>query len=115
MNVFIVDDNPHVVSIASRWLSEAGYIVSASNDFLEATVQLQVEAPDVLLVDVRLGEFNGLQLAIRARESHPEAKIVIMSAWDDPVLKRDAEQCGASYIVKPFNEKELLAAIKSPN
>jgi len=61
---------------------------------------------------VRLGDFNGLQLAILARQRYPNARIVVMSAWDDPVLKRDAAQCGASYLVKPFNAPQLLTAIE---
>jgi DNA-binding NarL/FixJ family response regulator len=68
-----------------------------------------------LVVDIRLGAFNGLQLALDARRRYPEARIVMISSWDDPVLRRDAEQFGATYVVKPFSAADLLAAIdRSP-
>ena len=112
MHALVVDDNPHIISIASRWLTQAGYSVAVSRDFVDAVEHLRSEHPDTLLIDVRLGAFNGLQLALRARENDPDARIVVMSAWDDPVLKKDAEECGARYIVKPFNESQLLEAIQ---
>lgn len=111
MHAFVVDDNPQMVSIASRWLAQAGYSVATSSDFGDAVNNLQSEHADTFLIDVRLGAFNGLQLALRARENCPDAKIVVMSAWDDPVLKKEAADCGASYIVKPFNQSQLLEAI----
>jgi DNA-binding response OmpR family regulator len=115
MHALIVDDNPHVVSITERWLSDAGYSVATAYDFEDAARQLINEMPDIVLVDVRLGTFNGLQLAIKAREQFPGARIVVMSAWDDPVLKHEAEQCGACYIVKPFTGAQLLEAIGRRN
>lgn len=111
MHALVVDDNPHIISIATRWLTHAGYSVATCGDFADAVGQLAKEEPDTFLIDVRLGAFNGLQLALRAREHHPDARIVVMSAWDDPVLKKDAAECGAAYIVKPFNETQLLEAI----
>lgn len=68
---------------------------------------------DTVVVDVRLGEFNGLQLAHVARRYRPEARIVVISAWDDPVLKMEAASLGAVYLVKPFTALELLNAISS--
>src|ERR1043165_416031 len=91
----LVDDDKHVLSITRRYLADAGFDVEISEDFLGATFQLREQKPEVLVVDVRLGEFNGLQLAIMARQRWSEVPIVIMSGWDDPVLREDAAQCRA--------------------
>ena len=50
-----------------------------------------------MVADVRLGDFNGIQLGILAKNAWPDVRIVIMSGWDDPVLRHEAEQLGASY------------------
>ncbi len=108
----LVDDDRHVLSITRRYLADAGFDVEISDGFPTAAFQLKAHQPDLLVVDVRLGEFNGLQLAILAREHWSKVPIVIMSGWDDPVLKHDAAQCGAVYMCKPFDSKGLLNAIR---
>lgn len=111
MHALVVDDNRQILSIARWWLGAAGFDVTTSSDFLEGLLQVQTFHPDAIVVDVRLGEFNGLQLAIAARQRWQDVRIVVISAWDDPVLKRDAARCGAAYIQKPFTASQLLAAI----
>ena len=65
----------------------------------------------MLLVDVRLGAFNGLQLAILARSSHATMRIVVMSGWDDPVMRAEATAIEAVFLPKPFDEQQLLREI----
>ncbi len=113
MQALLVDDNPTIVSVVGRWLADAGYDTTTSMDFSDAAAELKSHHQDVVVVDVRLGEFNGLQLAIMARRCTPGARIVVISGWDDPVLKNHAAECGAAYLVKPFTSSELLAAITS--
>lgn len=112
MNALIVDDDPQVVKLTERWLTQAGYSVATSSGMMDAIEHVEQDRLDALVVDIRLGEFNGLQIAFKAREHLPHARIVVMSAWNDPVLRRDAAHCGAAYIVKPFSSSELLTAIR---
>lgn len=114
MQALVVDDNPEVVSVVRRMLVEAGYRTSASMDFSAALAELKASSLDLFVVDVRLGEFNGLQLALTARRQRPGVRIVIISGYDDPTLRDQAERCDAAYLVKPFTYSELLSAI-SPN
>ena len=109
--VLIEDDDPQVLSLTARWLNAAGYDAVMSNDFSEARIQMQVCEPSVVVADVRLGSFNGIQLAHLARHIRADAGVVIISGWDDPVLRREAAQIGAEYLQKPFQAPELLAAI----
>jgi two-component system, response regulator RegA len=113
MQAIVVDDDPSVLSIAARWLAGAGYSVLAFADFPTAAHRLRISPAETVVVDVRLGEFNGLQLAHLARRYRRDARIVVMSGWDDPVLKLEAERLGATYLVKPFTSEELLDAIAS--
>lgn len=109
--VLIVDDDRQVLDLVQRWLSAAGYKIETAADFAQATARL-ASGPDVLIVDVRLHEFNGIQLAVRARALHPQIRIVVMSAWDDPVLTKEAEAAGAVFLGKPFDEAQLLQALQ---
>jgi two-component system response regulator YesN len=64
------------------------------------------------LTDVRLGAFNGLQLAVVARDLHPDIRIIIYSGFDDPVLRAEAERLDATYLVKPIPFSELLERVR---
>ena len=108
----IVDDNPQILSLTRRWLVRAGYDVSTSADFHEARLWLQTgQLPEALIVDVRLNGHNGLQLALLAKSVDPHVHIVVISAWSDPVLEREAVRFGATFVSKPFNESQLLSAL----
>jgi DNA-binding response OmpR family regulator len=111
-SALVVDDDKQVSSLVARWLSKAGYDVSTCEEFGTARERILNDAPPVLIVDVRLAGFNGIQLAILARQLHPETRIVVLSGWDDPVLRKEATACGAVYLCKPLNSDELLAAIE---
>ena len=63
--------------------------------------------PDILLTDLRLGAYNGLQLALLVREVHPDVAVVVLSGYD-PVLRKEAAQCGARYLHKPITSEDLL-------
>lgn len=112
--VLVVDDEPLVLEVLARWLNQAGYAVTTAPGFFEAMAVLHVSSPQALVIDVCLRDFNGLQLALHARAQNPEACIVMISGWDDPVLRREAEACHATYMCKPFSAAALLSALGVP-
>ena len=63
------------------------------------------------MTDVRLGDRNGLGLLIDAEAMRPGARKIVMSGFDDPVLRKDAEQLGAIYLLKPFDPAALVSAV----
>lgn len=109
--VLIVDDDRAVLSLVEQWLTGAGYSVVACDQYETAKRHLAQAAPDILLTDVRLGAFNGLQLVILAKEQGPQTVAVVMSAFDDPMLHKEAVQCGAGYLAKPFTRDQVLVAL----
>jgi DNA-binding NtrC family response regulator len=109
--ILVVDDNRAVLRILEQWLTGAGYVVVACDRFETAKRHLAETPPDVLLTDVRLGAFNGLQLVILAKEQQPRTVAIAMSAFDDPILRRDAALCGAAYLAKPFTHEQVLASL----
>lgn len=68
-------------------------------------------SPDLLISELRLGAFNGLHLVLRHRSSHPAMRAIILDSQYDPVLAGDARHYGATYLVEPIGEAQLLAAV----
>jgi len=107
--VLIVDDDPLLLDTLALLFEEEGYRVRTANTFERGELEMQRSFPDVLLVDVRLGAFNGLQLTAMAEQSIPT---IVMTGHDDPVLRRTAHRFGAEYMVKPVPAVELFAAVR---
>ena len=106
--VLIVDDEPSLADAMKMAFERAGRYVVASRTFEDARNKLLTEDFDVLITDVRLGAFNGLQLAVIAHEQRPATRIIVFSGFDDPVLRQEATQLGAMYLVKPVSADQLL-------
>jgi len=112
-SALVVDDDPGMLALTERWLVTDGYQVRTISDFKDAKALLRLGRVDLLLVDVRLGEFNGLQLAIEARAGDPDVRIIVMSGWNDGAVDREAAKCGAVVLPKPFTAETLRNAIHS--
>lgn len=109
--VLIVDDEVGVLETLAKLVEAGGYEVDTRTSFQEAKEYLLAHAPDILVTDVRLGAFNGLQLALLMRAEHPRCPIVVLSAYDDPLLREEAAHCQAAYLTKPVSKKELLVCL----
>ena len=111
--VVVVDDDQAVLDPFVKVLKAWGYETFPFDRFEDARTFLSENAADILIVDVRLGKYNGLQLVHLARQHHPQMVIVAVSGFDDPVLRAAAAEAGAAYFVKPIefpNLREHLSA-----
>ena len=70
---------------------------------------LRSDSPDLMIVDVRLGEYNGLQLIITAERRIPS---IVLTGYADPVVEDEARHEGAEYLVKPIETQTLLDLVK---
>ena len=109
--VLLVDDDPSVVSLITMAFARAGREAVGCSSFQEGRSRLLAEDFRCLIADVRLGEFNGLQLAVIARERRPGMGIIIFTGFDDPVLREEAAHLNARYLVKPVTSEQLLALV----
>jgi DNA-binding response OmpR family regulator len=107
--VLVVDDDAALLEAVRRGLEAAGVDVTACGTFEEGRQSLREKTFDALITDVRLGAFNGLQLAVVARTYDPHITVIVFSGFDDPVLREEAERAGGAYFVKPVHISELLA------
>jgi two-component system response regulator GlrR len=114
LRVLIVDDDAGLLDAMGRALRESVKSVVQCDTFERARQVLKEQEFDALITDVRLGAFNGLQLAVMARDMYPSMRLVVFSGFDDPVLRADAEQIGAAYLVKPVGSGEILRLLEQP-
>ena len=110
--ILIVDDDPSLLEALERSFIEAGEDVVAHDSFEDARRVLQTTRFDALITDVRLGAFNGLQLAVIGRDTYPDIRLIVFSGFDDPELRTEAEHVGATYMVKPVTGARLLEVVR---
>ena len=110
--VLLVDDDRALLRLVEMWLTAGGYSVTACDSFGDAKQQLALSPPDLLLTDVRLGAFNGLQLVIFAKARRPETIAIVITAFDDSTLRKEAEQAGALYVMKPFTKDAIFEKLQ---
>ena len=111
--VLVVDDEPTLLEAMRMSFERAHREVVACRTFEEARERVLTEYFDCLITDVRLGAFNGLQLAVIARDRNRDIGIVVFSGFDDAVLRQEAEHLGATYLVKPVSSERLHEFIEN--
>jgi DNA-binding NtrC family response regulator len=109
--LLIVDDDRQILGYLTRLLQDAGYATVSCDQFEEARQVLASSQPDLLLADIRLGPYNGLQLGISARKAYPDLPIIILTGHEDPTLRVEASRLGATFLVKPIANHDLLACV----
>lgn len=107
--VLVVDDDTATRVGLAELLTAAGYDTMAVASFEEGLRALRVNTPDLLIADVRLGAFNGLQLLVSSPRRVPA---IIITGFADPVLESDARQHGAEYVLKPVSPAVLLEMVR---
>jgi DNA-binding NtrC family response regulator len=113
-SVLIVDDEELICRSLRMTLEEAGYTVDVSSSGADAMAHLAAEPPDCLLVDLRLGDMDGLEVLQAARERMPTLKAVVITAHGDVDSAVRALRLGAfDFIKKPFDVEEVLASVQN--
>ena len=113
--VLIVDSDTRSVHELAMALRHEGYVTFEATSFADAKRLWVSESPHVLVADICLGQFNGLQLLMQAREEKPDVNAVITCAFADVVLEAEARRFGGVFLVKPLEPRQILAAIGTPS
>lgn len=106
--ILVVDDDEAVLSGLLELLRSAGYRAVGARSVPAARKALIDEAPDLLITDVRLGPYNGLQLI--ATNPRPIPAIVV-TGYQDPTLEAEAHRLGAEFLIKPWVPAAFLRLV----
>ena len=113
MKLLVVDDEP-VIRLALRdLLADAGHTVREAEHAPAALAALDGDAADVVISDLNMPAMNGLALLEEVRSRHPDTLFILLTAHGDERIAVESLRLGAfSYIPKPFDNAELLAAVE---
>lgn len=115
LTVLAVDDSRTMRSMLSASLSAAGFDVHLAEDGQHGLDVLQELKPNVIISDINMPRMDGFGFieGVRASDRHRVTPILVLTTESAPELKMRAKQAGATgWIVKPFNEEKLVAAIR---
>jgi CheY-like chemotaxis protein len=101
MNVLIVEDNERMRCMIRSIVADLEGETHECSDGSAALTAYAEHRPDLVLMDVKMKEMDGITATRQIKESFPEARIMIVSDYDDQALRLAARDAGASeYIVK---------------
>jgi putative two-component system response regulator len=110
--ILIVDDEPDVCVLLSRWLSSEGYLCDTANDGQMAVQLLEQTEFDLVVSDIMMPGMSGINLLKVARNLFPNTAFVMVTALDDRRTAVLALDLGAyGYVIKPFDRNEILISV----
>lgn len=112
--IMIVDDSLFMRMILKNVIEELGYEMAAeAGNGLEALTLYEEVHPDLVTMDITMPEMDGITALRELKSSHPDAKIMMVSAMGQQALLIQAVTMGAcDFIVKPFNKDRVREALK---
>jgi DNA-binding NarL/FixJ family response regulator len=111
--VVLVDDEPRLRGLLGAVLADYGVVVLGEAGSGQEGVELACRLrPDVVLMDLRMPELDGIAATRRLAEVLPSTAVIVLSAYEDPALGREARQAGAAaYLVKGCRTSDLVEEI----
>lgn len=106
--LIVDDDEPTRVGLAML-LEDAGYETITAGTVPTAIKLLTEAHPDLLLVDIRLDEYNGLHLVATRPEPIPA---IVLTGFADPAIEADARRLGAEFLLKPISPSVLTSLVR---
>jgi two-component system response regulator ResD len=112
-SVLVVDDEPTIGEVVSRYLDRAGYETRVALDGLSALEKVAERAPDLVVLDLMLPGVEGLEVMRRIRErDRDHTAIILLTAKGEETDRIVGLRLGADdYVVKPFSPGELVARV----
>lgn len=114
--VLLVDDTKTVLMFEMMMLRGTGVVVETAQSGIEALEKMDVQKPDVILLDIMMPEMNGIEFCRRVRSSDrfSDIPIIIVTTKSDADLREMAFKAGCNdYVTKPLTKTELLSKLNA--
>ncbi|MFN8157760.1 MAG: response regulator transcription factor [Candidatus Nanopelagicales bacterium] len=113
LTVLVVDDEVALASVVAGYLEKEGFVAVQAFDGPSAVELAESRRPDLIVLDVMLPGFDGVEACRRIR-TFTDAYIIMLTARDEEVDKIVGLSVGADdYLVKPFSPRELIARVRA--
>jgi putative two-component system response regulator len=110
-SVLIVDDEPAVRDLMSRWVTSLGLRAQTAANADEALATLRLQHFDLAVIDVMMPGQDGLWLAGRVQREHPQTAVIVATAYTE-LLGEDAQLTPiADFLIKPFQRDRFALAV----
>jgi DNA-binding response OmpR family regulator len=111
--VLVVDDEPPIRAVVRGFLEREGMVVAEAADGPDAVEQVRAFAPDVVVLDIMLPGFDGLEALLRIR-AFADPLVIFLTARTEEVDRIVGLKLGGDdYLTKPFSPAELVARVES--
>lgn len=108
--ILVVDDEEHIRLLYSEELKEAGYEVTTADSGYKLLERIEEEKPDLVVLDIKMVDYNGLDLLQDIRNRFYDLPVILSTAYD--TFKEDTKSIAADfYVVKSFDLTELKQKI----
>lgn len=109
--ILIVDDEEHIRFLYSEELSDEGYEVITADSGYQLIERIEEEKPDLIVLDIKMVDYNGLDLLQDIRNKYYDLPVILCTAYD--TFKEDMKSIAADfYVIKSFDLTELKNKIK---
>ena len=113
LSILIVEDDDNTAEVMETLLRDAGYLAVAVDTGESALAEITAAAPDLVLLDLRLPDMNGLDI-LRSVRTHSFLPMIVISGFGNDKDRVTALEAGADdYMSKPFSSEELIARVRA--
>ncbi len=111
--ILVVDDEEDIRALLTDLLKDAGYTTRHATTGAEAIESVGKDMPDLVMMDVKLPDQDGLAVLRQLKREHPDLEVIVMTAYGGSSSAIKAMEHGAyDYVTKPFEMDDLLATLK---
>ncbi len=111
--ILLVDDEPYVLELLSATLEDGEYRILQAKNGKEALSQFEKEKPQVVLLDIRMPDMDGLEVLHQIKESNQTSSVIMMSAYGAMKTVLEAMKRGAyDYLTKPVDLERVEVLVK---
>ena len=112
--VVIIDDDRDILQLTSQLLSKNGFEAFAADSALDGIKLISLHSPELVLLDYRMPEMDGLFALQQIKSQFPDTYVVIFSGRGNEEVAAELMKNGASeYILKPFNNRNLIDRLEN--
>lgn len=113
MKILIAEDDTLMMKIMELCLAQEGYDIICCQDGLDAMKRIEQENPDVIILDIMLPYFSGLEILGKVKQKGTQVPVIMVSAMGQQTVMDEAIKLGADHFIsKPFNINYLKAYLQ---
>ncbi len=114
IRILLIDDHQVVREGLRRMLElEADFqVVGEASEAKEVLTQVELLSPDVILMDIKMPEVDGIELTRQITQKYPSSKIIMLTLYDE-YLAQAIEAGAVGYVLKDIKREELIRAIRA--